>query len=572
MPALKRLPALLLSALLLFPPLAAAVSAEALATEAPVRVGSGGYPRMTRLADGDLIVTGETTEYRSSDNGATYKKTSSNLFSGLPSSVKTASGATHALTRANTVPIELPDGSMMIFYRCHTKNYDSSVQKEFYTSIRVLSRAGSSGPYSGETVLVESAPSVHHGYWEPYPILLDENTLAVYYSDDLNAGKTSSGGYLQDIRVLTYDIPSRTWDKTPRVCLSGKEHQSRDGMPTVERLADGSGYVMSIEAQPKPASYVFCTQLWFSENGYDWKSGVIVAEPEVYKNKTDNKAPRCSAPGVAVLPDGRIAVSYQENVTTRRRAVLSDSVDCNVTMKVIVSKDPVSLRAGGHGLAAAYQGISSSFEEVEVRRDFTDSAGDHSDAAYSIWNAVTCANGYLYALSGTGYNLSATERRGFGVQISRLQVGEPFVRPETAPVTTPVTTPLVTTPPVTSPPATTPPQTEPPQTDPPRTEPPVTLPPATEPAQAEPETSPTATEAPETAAEAESRTGIPETTGLPDRETREEQTETGAETETGPAVPKKDSLPVWIPALGAAALLAAATAAFLLLRRKHKEQ
>ena len=88
MPSLKRLSALLLSALLLLPALAAAVSAEALATEAPVRVGSGGYPRMTRLADGDLIVTGETTEYRSSDNGATYKKTSSNLFSGLPSSVK----------------------------------------------------------------------------------------------------------------------------------------------------------------------------------------------------------------------------------------------------------------------------------------------------------------------------------------------------------------------------------------------------------------------------------------------------------------------------------------------------
>ncbi|MBQ2119297.1 MAG: hypothetical protein II192_09590, partial [Clostridia bacterium] len=367
------------------------------------------------------------------------------------------------------------------------------------------------------------------------------------------------------------DIPSRTWDKTPRVCLSGKEHRSRDGMPTVERLADGSGYVMSIEAQPKPASYVFCTQLWFSENGYDWKSGVIVAEPEVYKNTTDNREPRCSAPGVAVLPDGRIAVSYQENVSTRRRAVLSDSVDCNVTMKVIVSKDPVSLRAGGHGLAAAYQGISSSFEEIEVRRDFTDSSGDHSDAAYSIWNAVTCANGYLYALSGTGYNLSATERRGFGVQISRLRVGEPFVRPETAPVTTPP----VTTPPVTSPPATTPPQTESPQTDPPRTEPPVTLPPATEhttePAP-QPETSPTATEAPETAAEAESRTGTPETTGLPDRETQEEQTETGAGTETGPAVQKKDSLPVWIPALGAVALLAAATAAFLLLRRKHKQQ
>ena len=555
MPSLKRLSALLLSALLLLPALAVAASAGSLATEAPLRVGSGGYPRMTRLANGDLIVTGETTEYRSSDNGATYKKTSSNLFSGLPSSVKTASGVTHALTRANTVPIELPDGSMMIFYRCHTKNYDGSVQKEFYTSIRVLSRAGSSGPYSGETVLVESAPLVHHGYWEPYPILLDENTLAVYYSDDLNAGKTSSGGYLQDIRVLTYDIPSRTWDKTPRVCLSGKEHRSRDGMPTVERLADGSGYVMSIEAQPKPASYVFCTQLWFSEDGYDWKNGVIVAEPEVYKNTTDNREPRCSAPGVAVLPDGRIAVSYQENVSTRRRAVLSDSVDCNVTMKVIVSKDPVSLRAGGHGLAAAYQGISSSFEEVEVRRDFTDSAGDHSDAAYSIWNAVTCANGYLYALSGTGYNLSATERRGFGVQISRLRVGEPFVRPETAPVTTPVTTP-----PVTSAPAATPPQTEPPGT-----EPPVTLPPATEPAQTGPENTPEtppavteeATAPPETENAAESTAAE---TALPDPATGEA---------SGPSA-SKTAFPAWLAAIGAAALLAGAILLFFRIGQRNK--
>ena len=102
MPSLKRLPALLLAALLLLPA-GLAVSAASLSTEDPVRVGSGGYPRMTRLSDGDLIVTGETTEYRSSDNGTTYRKTSTNLFAGTPSTVTTVSGVTHTLTRANTV-------------------------------------------------------------------------------------------------------------------------------------------------------------------------------------------------------------------------------------------------------------------------------------------------------------------------------------------------------------------------------------------------------------------------------------------------------------------------------------
>ncbi|MBQ7171509.1 MAG: hypothetical protein IJR89_04450 [Clostridia bacterium] len=551
MPSLKRFSALLLSALLLLPAGLAAAAAGPLSTEDPVRVGSGGYPRMTRLSNGDLIVTGETTEYRSSDNGATYRKTSTNLFAGTPSTVTTASGVTHTLTRANTVPIELPDGSMMIFYRCHTKNYDSSVEKEFYTSIRVMSRSGSSGVYGKETVLVESAPQVQHGYWEPYPVLLDGDTLAVYYSDDLNAGKTSSGGYLQDIRVLTYSISSGTWDTTPRVCLSGKEHQSRDGMPTVERLSDGSGFVMSIEAQPKPSSYVFCTQLWFSPNGYDWKDGVIVAEPEVYKNKTDNKAPRCSAPGVAVLPDGRIAVSYQENVSTRGRAVLSSSVDCNVTMKLILSKEPVSLGGNGHGLIPASKGISASFEEIAVKRNFTDSSGDHADAAYSIWNAVTYANGYLYALSGTGYNLSATERKGFGVQISRLQVAEPFSRPETTAVTAPVTAPVTV--PVTQAPATEP-ATEPPATSaPPVTAPPETLSPVTEEETAPPETKNAAeSAAPETAAPG---------TAPSDSTTGETP---------GPSA-EKSAVPFALAAIGAAALLAGAILLVLRCRRKKEK-
>ncbi len=557
MPTLKRFSALLLSALLLLPAGLAAAAAS-LSTEDPVRVGSGGYPRMTRLSNGDLIVTGETTEYRSSDNGATYQKKSSNLFAGTPATVTTASGVTHTLTRANTVPIELPDGSMMIFYRCHTKNYDSSAEKEFYTSIRVMSRSGSSGAYGKETVLVESTPKVHHGYWEPYPVLLDGDTLAVYYSDDLNAGKTSSGGYLQDIRVLTYSISSGTWDKTPRVCLSGKEHQSRDGMPTVERLSDGSGYVMSIEAQPKPSSYVFCTQLWFSPNGYDWKDGVIVAEPEVYKNKTDNKNPRCSAPGVAVLPDGRIAVSYQENVSTRGRAVLSSSVDCNVTMKLILSKDPVSLSGGGHGLTPASKGISPSFEEVAVKRNFTDSSGDHADAAYSIWNAVTYANGYLYALSGTGYNLSAAERKGFGVQISRLQVAEPFSRPETTAVTAPVTVP------VTQAPATAP------VTQSTATEPP------TESVTEEPLTSaPPETAAPESAAQtlpaASEITLVPETKNAAAESAAPETAppDPAAKETPGPSA-EKSAVPFTLAAIGAAALLAGAILPVLCRRKKGK--
>lgn len=71
------------------------------------------------------------------------------------------------------------------------------------------------------------------GMWEPFFFTLQHNRLMVAYSQEL------SNGGMQSIVWQQSNDEGVTWGK-PITISDGKEHHSRDGMPGIARLADGS--------------------------------------------------------------------------------------------------------------------------------------------------------------------------------------------------------------------------------------------------------------------------------------------------------------------------------------------
>ncbi len=407
--------ALVLALVLLAGVLPAAVffTASGLSTPvmtAPAKLPAGSYPRMASLSTGALMVYAGHNEYISFDSGETYTLRSSNLHEKAASSITTSVTTHTGMDRANTQAIQLSDGSMMVAYRTHTHTpADYQDGDEFYTSIRVMTRSAEDRffSYDSEEILIERFPTVKHGFWEPYLLQLDENTVAMYYADDLTP-RTERGAssWYQDISVMTYDIPTKTWNKTPRICLDGIDHASRDGMPIVARLADGSGYVLAIEGWIDGGSNLEI-ELWFSQDGItNWTNRTIVA-------RSNTKGYNCAVPGVAVLPDGRLAVSFQEPISANGRTLLNGEVAYNGTPHVVLSSSPVTFAnsaslasASVSGTAVCYR-LSPSFStEIPLPIDYEgyDKEGVADDTYYCVWNSVYCANGYLYFCGSVGHN------------------------------------------------------------------------------------------------------------------------------------------------------------------------
>ncbi len=384
--------------------------------ETAVRIHNGGtYPRLTSLSNGAIEAYYETGFRHSFDSGNTFSANVS-INKHAAAQYVSKNGVTHTLSRANHHALELSDGSMMVAYRSHSNEVTSG---EFYTSIRVMTRGNYTGTYANEVVVTEQLTDSFNGYWEPFLVQLDEDTVAMYYADDLSPAKSPAQQY---IMVVLYDMNKQTWG-TPKVVVNAGETNGRDGMPMVARLTDGN-YVMAIESHAwKSTGHVFVVQLWFSADGMVWDGGVIVAAAGTRYGL--NKY-RCAAPCVTVLPDGRIAVSYQDNYSGRTsRTYENTEAIYNSIPVVILSKEAVTYdpdKKTSNLVAAKNSGISSSFENKPLKFGANADIEDYAADMYGIWNSVFYGNGYLYCVSSVGYNTSTTTRKNLGVYLCRMKV------------------------------------------------------------------------------------------------------------------------------------------------------
>ena len=166
----------LLLAMLMMPAGASGMQAvvwEAASAVPPVNVA--GYPRLDILSNGTLILANSGTIRKSVNGGQTWVR--KDVTQNSATTVVSSSGQTHTLVRENWQPFVLMDGTVMLSYRARTANYTTG---EFYTSIRVMYSNDNAETFINEEILVENTASAFRGYWEPFIIQIDEDTLALY--------------------------------------------------------------------------------------------------------------------------------------------------------------------------------------------------------------------------------------------------------------------------------------------------------------------------------------------------------------------------------------------------------
>lgn len=394
------------------------------AATTPAVSASGTYPRMARLGDGRLLVTHSANVSFSADEGRSWSTTRP-----LPTPQATALSGAHVLNPANHQPFVLPgmgeDGRdlVMIAYRCDTNGFGASTVGEFYTSLRVVTSRDGGETFGDEIVLIEntclrrteehandnSIYSSYRGYWEPMPVQTDNDTVLLYYADDLSV-EADKSPWRQQIRYFTYSIASGAWntDTTNNIAIDGSIRTSstlgsRDGMPAVTKLSDGS-FAMVIEAQDyNNRSYIrpdgtktekgyagMVITLAFSEDGKTWpieKMRPIAAPTNLFTAGSIAAGYSCGAPYIATLPDGRVAVSYQSS----EDYIGDRGVSLPYVLRTIVSNEPLTYNSD---IIATEGGVSSSFTALDAPFPAVRNESQ-------VWNSVSCIDGRLYALSST---------------------------------------------------------------------------------------------------------------------------------------------------------------------------
>lgn len=393
------------------------------AAETPDISKKGGYPRLAQLSDGTLLACHGDYISFSSDKGGTWTETRPLPAAGTYTSATT----THSLTKANHQPYVLhgmgENGKDLVFvaYRCHTKGFEFYTEGEFYTSIRVVISMDGGVTFGNEVVLIENTcnrnsggtvnatTSSFRGYWEPMLLQINDNEVALYYADDLSVGATLAGNS-QQIRYMLYNIETGTWDTTPYIAVDGSTRtgsvyrRSRDGMPSVTKLIDGS-FAMVIEtfdyntrsfsgSSTGRSEYVI--SLVRSLDGKNWdQSGVlpIIAPTDVFTAVSVQKGHVCAAPYIATLPSGRVVITYQTDEDyigpTDGLATIYKS-----NLSVVVSNEPLTYNSE---IAHTLGGPSSNFTKLE------DPFG-RVENGYQLWNSVSCFDNSLYVLSGVNVN------------------------------------------------------------------------------------------------------------------------------------------------------------------------
>lgn len=387
---------------------------DAILWDDPISYGtSAGYVRFAERSDGTLLMIYAGNGYMrfSTDKGQTWTKSSEKVLKEVAPDATSFTydydGTTHTINPENLQPYVVSDDLILVAYRARSTPASYEATGKFYTSIRVVSSTDGGYTFGNEQILIEDCTEWYmDGFWEPFMIHLDDDTVALYYADDLNVDNNTYEEFvLSSLSYVTYEDDSRqridyflyerdangtwTWTTTPATAIyRGATLQTRDGMPVVSKLKDG-GFAMVVEAQDY-ASHVsdynteFVVGLALSEDGETWSDPVPVIAP------TDLTAGhRCSAPAIATLPDGRVVITWQ---SPEGRVGTYGEVDTSCILGAAISKAPLTKDTV---LAKTTGGASADFRILEGV--FT-----YPENAYQIWNIVSCFGNDLYIAGGKG--------------------------------------------------------------------------------------------------------------------------------------------------------------------------
>ncbi len=335
----------------------------------------GGYARMISLSDGSAAVAygaGNRILLKKSGDGENWSEPIT-----VTPPFYSEDGTPLACANANVY--EWKPGALMAAYRVHS----AGDYLTFYSSIRFsLSSDGGATWSEPKTVAENTYPGKKFsGFWEPHMILLPDGRLALYYASDCLGGTAEDYPFVssmlyQHIILHLFDERSQTFGG-PLVASDGEKHNSRDGMPVVTTLADGS-LSMVIESSHDRENHPFVIRMLFSRDGIVWSEPRTVFSPA-------GKGEYAGAPYIITLPDGRVAVSFQgtENSgCTRAKRNVHKS-----TMNVLISRRPL-------GFADAESVSPEDFSAAEPPF--------RSPERYAIWPAMAFSRGKLHCLAQCG--------------------------------------------------------------------------------------------------------------------------------------------------------------------------
>lgn len=360
-----------------------------------ILIDKGGYGRMCLLPDGKLAFVYSGGGYirfkTSGDDGKTWSE---------PTNVikldKCPTGQT--MTTANANIVVMKDGSYMVAFRAHTAG---SQFDTFYSSIRYCISSDGGKTWSADTIVAENTHigTEFTGFWEPHMLYIKDGKLAMYYASDCIGGDAADYPFVksmnyQHIILHLYDEATGRFGE-PIIASNGEDHNSRDGMPVVSKLSDGT-YAMVIESSSMKGTYPFIIQILFSEDGIKWSEPKNIWVPVGF----DHYA---GAPYLVTLPDGRIAVSFQ--ATEGSESTLADNKVNNSVMNVIISKNPVTYTD------------KDSIKQANFERVYFNPIQTQESNSFSIWPAMFVHNNKLYCTADLGYSTSKTARTTKGIYL-----------------------------------------------------------------------------------------------------------------------------------------------------------
>ncbi len=369
--------------------------------EAIAPVKSAGYVRFAERADGTLLMVyvGNGNMRFSNDKGQSWTRAPEKILQTVAPDATTFSyefdGATHTVSPENLQPFVMNDGTVLVAYRARSTNASYEATGKFYTSIRVVYSTDGGYTFGNEDILIERCVSQDiDGFWEPFMIHLDDDTVALYYSDDLNVDLNFFDDYRQRIDYFLYERDANgtwKWTTEPDTAIyRGKTMKTRDGMPIVTKLTDG-GFAMVVEAQDY-ASWVhdeyncpFVVGLALSADGKTWSDPVPVIAPQSL-----TAGNRCSAPAIAALPDGRVVITWQTEEGHSGWVNEGDPENTACVLGAAISENPLTVDTV---LTESTGGPSDGFRLLSGV--FT-----YPENTYQIWNIVSCFGNDLYIAGG----------------------------------------------------------------------------------------------------------------------------------------------------------------------------
>jgi hypothetical protein len=255
------------------------------------------YGRMTKLADGSWLIV-----YTIYDNSG-YIYGNAHDLSWQGTALQVARSTDNCRTWAvistlrgnnrdldNGEIIQLPDGQLRMAAR--------SVRWQQSYRICVWSSAD-----DGVTWHWLSLPDANEGFpgtlgnpdkgvYEPFFCLLDDGTLALFYSSEKHVVENPS--FSQIISEKLSKDGGKTWDNEIWVAWDPRKPSDRPGMPVIAKMANGQ-YLAVFEVVGSRNADIYCKT---SNDGKTWSSGIGTVIPG-----------QAGGPYVVSLADGRLAVT-----------------------------------------------------------------------------------------------------------------------------------------------------------------------------------------------------------------------------------------------------------------------